>query len=169
MDMEVMQMRNKEARIPNIASIHTFSGSPIHKILEPRFDGESTRLVVTGEENIQDRMEAEAPMTDINYMLHRLSLGDQSVLSSRRPMYGDFTGLPSDPIEALNLVHQSEFAFSQLPVEDKIKYNNDWKQWFADLLSHKNVSSGTIPSVEKPVVEKKGVVADASESLSSVG
>ena len=91
-------MRNKQARIPNIASIHTYSGSPIHKILEPRFDGAVTRLVVTGEENIQDRMEAEAPTTDINYMLHRLSLGDQSVLSSRRPMYGDFTGLPSDPI-----------------------------------------------------------------------
>ena len=72
-------MRNKQARIPNISSIHTYSGSPVHKILEPRFDGTVTRLVVTGEENIQDRMEAEAPMTDINYMLHRLSLGDQSV------------------------------------------------------------------------------------------
>lgn len=162
-------MRNKEARIPNIASIHTYSGSPIHKILEPRFDGNVTRLVVTGEENIQDRMEAEAPTTDINYMLHRLSLGDQSVLSSRRPMYGDFTGLPSDPIEALNLVHQSEFAFSQLPADDKLKYNNDWKQWFADLLSHKNVSRETLSSLEKPAVEKKGVDAGASESSTSAG
>lgn len=162
-------MRNKQAHIPNISSIHTYSGSPIHKILEPRFDGSVTRLVVTGEENIQDRMEAEAPLTDINYMLHRLSLGDQSVLSSRRPMYGDFTGLPSDPIEALNLVHQSEYAFSQLPVEDKVKYNNDWKQWFADLLSHKNVSRETLPLDSKPVLEKKGVDAGATESTASAG
>lgn len=162
-------MRNKQARIPNIASIHTYSGSPIHKILEPRFDGIVTRLVETGEENIQDRMEAEAPMTDINYMLHRLSLGDQSVLSSRRPMYGDFTGLPSDPIEALNLVHQSEYAFSQLSVEDKRKYNNDWKQWFADLLSNKNVSRETLPLDPKPVVEKKGADVGVSESAASVG
>lgn len=162
-------MRNKQARIPNIASIHTFSGSPVHKILEPRFDGTVTRLVVTGEENIQDRMEAEAPMTDINYMLHRLSLGDQSVLSSRRPMYGDFTGLPSDPIEALNLVHQSEYAFSLLSVEDKRKYNNDWKQWFADLLSQKNGPREILPSVEKPVLEKNGGDADVAESPASVG
>lgn len=142
-------MRNKAARIPNIASIHTYSGSPIHKILEPRFDGTVTKLVVTAEENIQDRIEAEAPYTDINYMLHRLSLGDTSVLSSRRPMYGDFTGLPSDPIEALNLVHQSEFAFARLSAEDKLKYNNDWKQWFAELLSGKNVSRETIQYEEK--------------------
>ena len=163
-------MRDKQARIPNISSIHTYSGSPVHKILEPRFDGTVTRLVVTGEENIQDRMEAEAPMTDINYMLHRLSLGDQSVLSSRRPMYGDFTGLPSDPIEALNLVHQSEHAFSLLSAEDKRKYNNDWKQWFADLLSQKNVSRETFPSVESQhVFEKKGADAGASEGSASVG
>lgn len=162
-------MRNKQARIPNIASIHTYSGSPIHKILEPRFDGTVTRLVVTGEENIQDRMEAEAPSTDINYMLHRLSLGDQSVLSSRRPMYGDFTGLPSDLIEALNLVHQSEYAFSQLSAEDKRKYNNDWKQWFADLLSHKNVPGETLPLDPKPVISKEGVDSGATESSASAG
>ena len=168
MVMEVYLMRNKQARIPNISSINTYSGSPVHKILEPRFDGSVTRLVVTGEENIQDRMEAEAPTTDLNYMLHRLSLGDQSVLSSRRPMYGDFTGLPSDPIEALNLVHQSEHAFSLLSVEDKRKYNNDWKQWFADLLSNKNVSRDTLP-VDNPVVVDKGVDVNASESSTSAG
>ena len=157
-------MRNKESRIPNISSIHTHAGSPVHKILEPRFDGANTTLVVTGEENIQARMEAEAPSTDINYMLHRLSLGDQSVLSSKRPMYGDFTGLPSDPIEALNLVHQSEYAFAQLSAEDKAKFNNDWRRWFADLLSGRNVSPETLPSVEpKPVVDEKGSAVDVTK------
>lgn len=156
-------MRNKDACIPNIGSIHTYAGSPLHEILEPRFDGNVTRLIVTGEENIQERMEAEAPMTDINYMLHRLSLGDQSVLSSRRPMYGDFTGLPSDPIEALNLVHQSEYAFSLLSTQEKRKYNNDWKQWFADLLSNKPVSFETIQDFEK-----KGDASDAAEDAASV-
>lgn len=151
-------MRNKVAKIPNIESIHTFSGSPVRTILEPRFDGSTTKLVSVGEENIQDRIEAEAPYTDINYMLNRLSLGDMSVLSQKRPMYGDFTGLPSDPIEALNLVHQSEFAFSQLSSEEKQKYNNDWKRWFAYILSsHGDVSRDTISEVVKP---------DVSESVS---
>lgn len=156
--LEVNPVRNKNARIPNIGSIHTYEGSPLHQILEPRFDGSITKLVSIGEENIQDRIEAEAPYTDINYMLNRLSLGDQSVLSSKRPMYGDFTGLPADPIEALNLVHQSEFAFSQLSSEDKQKYNNDWKRWFADILSPRsNVPRDPISEVVKP---------DLSESVS---
>ena len=163
-------MRNKSAKIPNIGSIHTFSGSPIHQILEPRFNGSTTKLVVTGEENIQDRIEAEAPYTDINYMLNRLSLGDQSVLSTKRPMYGDFTGLPSDPIEALNLVHESERAFAQLSIEDKQKYNNDGKRWFADILSgKKDVSRETFDKVK---ADEKGVVspgADVSESAGSAG
>lgn len=157
-------MRNKNARIPNIESINTYEGSPIHQILEPRFDGTTTKLVSVGEENIQDYYEAQAPMTDINYMLNRLALGDTSVLSSKRPMYGDFTGLPSDPIEALNLVHESERAFSQLSIEDKQKYNNDWKLWFADILSgSRNVLPETSPS--NPTVEK-GVDADAPADAS---
>ena len=155
-------MRNKSARIPNIESINTYAGSPIHQILEPRFDGTTTKLVSVGEENIQDFYEAQAPLTDINYMLNRLALGDTSVLSSKRPMYGDFTGLPSDPIEALNLVHESERAFARLTIEDKQKYNNDWKLWFADLLSGtRDVSGETSPDI--PVVEKgadAGVSAD---------
>lgn len=150
-------MRNKEAKIPNIDSIHTFSGSPVRSILEPRFDGSTTKLVSVGEENIQDRIEAEAPYTDINYMLNRLSLGDMSVLSQKRPMYGDFTGLPSDPIEALNLVHQSELAFSQLSSEDKQKYNNDWRCWFADLLSARDVSREPISD---PVIEESTLDID---------
>lgn len=148
-------MRNKAAKIPNIDSIHTFSGSSLRSILEPRFDGSTTKLVSVGEENIQDRIESEAPYTDINYMLNRLSLGDMSVLSQKRPMYGDFTGLPSDPIEALNLVHQSEFAFSQLSSEEKQKYNNDWKRWFAYILSsHGDVSRETISEDVKPDVSE---------------
>lgn len=163
-------MRNKEAKIPNIGSIHTFSGSPVRTILEPRFDGSTTKLVSVGEENIQDRIEAEAPYTDINYMLNRLSLGDLSVMSQKRPMYGDFTGLPSDPIEALNLVHQSETAFSQLSPEEKQKYNNDWRRWFADILSSRDVPGETISEVVKPdVSESVSKDAPVSDVPASVG
>ena len=163
-------MRNKEARIPNISAIHTCSGSPIHQILEPRFDGFTTQLVVIGEENIQDRIEAEAPFTDINYMLHRLSLGDQSVLSRKQPMYGDFTGLPSDPIEALNLVHESEAAFGRLSAEEKLNYNNDWKKWFADILSNRDGSRETISDdKEHPTVEKKEDNVDFTDAKKGSG
>lgn len=155
-------MRHKGARIPDFPSFHTNSGSPIHDILEPRFDGVSTRLVVIGQENIQDRIEAEAPYTDINYMLHRLSLGDSSVLTTKQAMYGDFSGLPSDPIEALNLVHESERAFSRLSPEDKLKYNNDWKLWFTDLLSGRSPSADV--SAEVADSDSQVALPDTSEA-----
>uniref|UniRef100_A0AAU8B601 Internal scaffolding protein n=1 Tax=Dulem virus 194 TaxID=3145671 RepID=A0AAU8B601_9VIRU len=154
-------MRHKGARLPDFPTLHTNSGSPIHEILEPRFDGRTTKLVVIGTENIQQKYDAEAPLTDINYMLHRLSLGDNSVLTSRQAMYGDFSGLPSDPIEALNLVHQSERAFNRLSLEDRAKYNNDWQRWFADILS--GDISRDVSSVEKEVVK------DAAEGSASSG
>lgn len=154
-------MRNKNSRIPNIDSINTYAGSPIHQILEPRFDGTTTKLVSVGEENIQDFYEAQAPLTDINYMLNRLALGDTSVLSSKRPMYGDFTGLPADPIEALNLVHESERAFAQLSIEEKQKYNNDWKLWFADILSGtRNVPHEPLPDI--PIVKEGDDTGDTA-------
>lgn len=128
-------MRNKNARIPNIGSIHTYEGTPLRQILEPRFDGSITKLVSVGEENIQDRIEAEAPYTDINYMLNRLSLGDQSVLSVKRPMYGDFSGMPDNPVDAINMVHLAESRFSSFSSEDKQKYNNDYRVWLASLFS----------------------------------
>ena len=160
-------MRNKLARIPNIESINTYAGSPIHQILEPRFDGTTTKLVSVGEENIQDFYEAQAPLTDINYMLNRLALGDTSVLSSKRPMYGDFTGLPSDPIEALNLVHESERAFAQLSSDEKQKYNNDWKLWFADILSGERVVSRETSSDTSSVEKGADSVASADSAVSA--
>ena len=128
-------MWNRNACIPDIDQIHSNPGSRIHDLLEPRFDGEGTRLVKTGEEDIQDLIEAAAPFTDLNYMLHRLSLGDRTVLNSRAPIYGDVSELPRDPIEALNLVQRSEDAFMQLSPGERAKYNNDWQRWFADILS----------------------------------
>lgn len=156
-------MWNRNACIPDIDQIHSNPGSRVHDLLEPRFDGEVTRLVKTGEEDIQDRIEAAAPFTDLNYMLHRLSLGDRSVLNTRTPIYGDFSALPRDPIEALNLVQRSEDAFKQLPADVRANYNNDWQRWFAAVLSgdasRENISTGTStgtsgsPSVEVNSVE----------------
>lgn len=154
-------MWNRNACIPDIDQIHSNPGSRVHDLLEPRFDGEGTRLVKTGEEDIQDRIEAAAPFTDINYMLHRLSLGDRSVLNARSPIYGDVSELPRDPIEALNLVQRSEDAFMQLAPGERAKYNNDWQRWFADILSG-DVSRETISadtSVSPPVEVKSDETA----------
>lgn len=148
-------MRNPAARVSDPNAFVTAPGSPIHTSYEARFNGQTLVLVETGQENIQDRIEAFAPYTDINYMLHRLSLGDMSVVSQRAAMYGDFSGMPTNPVDAINVVRQAEERFGELSNDDKSQYNNDWRVWLAAMLSGGSVSRETAEPAEpaEPVEE----------------
>lgn len=128
-------MRNPAARVSDPNTFVTDPGSPIHILHEARFNGSTLVMVETGQENIQDLIEAYAPYTDINYMLHRLSLGDTSVVTNRQALYGDFSQMPQNPVDAINLVHRAEDNFSSLPNDEKARYNNDWRVWLNSVLS----------------------------------
>lgn len=144
-------MSNRKTRSIVGCSYFSDPGSPFHDIYEPRFNGSNVVLKKTGRENIQERIEAFAPYTDLNYMLSRLKAGDPSVLSSRAAMYGDFSSMPSNPIDAINLIHNAEASFSQLPEEERSKHNNDYRRWLASLMLggiHVSDGSSTVPSVD---------------------
>ena len=72
-------------------------------------------------------------MTDLAYMIKRLKLGDNSVLTKRQPLYGDFTALPSDGSELVNTLLTAEYAFNQLPVEERKKHGYDYRSWLASI------------------------------------
>lgn len=152
-------MRNLNARVSDPCTFWTDPGSPYHDILEPRFDGEQTIVAAVGRENIQDRIQAQGPYTDLNYMLTRLAHGDDSVLTGRQAIYGDVSDFPSNPVDAINLVRNAENQFGLLPVEERSKYNNDWQVWFNAMLSKPAVSAEDVPRETIPVPE---VTADES-------
>lgn len=110
-------------------------GCPVHVLYESVFDGQQVKLVEVGSENLQDRINSYAPYTDLFYMLKRLSVGDNSVLSCRPALYGDFSGMPDNPVDAINLVHHAQDAFARLPADQKQDCNNDYRVWLAQLLS----------------------------------
>lgn len=142
-------MRNPNARVPDPRSIVSCSGSKYHVIYESRFNGQSLCLVEVGREEISPKINAYAPYTDLVYMLSRLKVNDFSVLNSRPPMYGDFSGLPANPVDAINLVHSAESAFASLPLDEKQKYNNDYRVWLAGVFSGSGlpaVSAGSASS-----------------------
>ena len=128
-------MRNVHSGIPDYDHIRSCPGSDYHVLREPRFDGSKLSLVDVGREEIQPKIEAYAPFTDLVYMLSRLKVNDFSVLNQSTPMYGDFSELPDNPVDAINLVHSAERRFAELPVEDKQKYNNDYRVWLAQLFT----------------------------------
>lgn len=113
----------------------TCPGSRIHLHYEARHDGQRLVLEASGSTDIQDEIESFGKYTDLHYMLHRLAVGDKNVISSRPPIYGDFSSLPANPIDAINLVHSAERRFGALSVEDRASFNNDYRNWLAAVLS----------------------------------
>lgn len=126
------------------------AGTPLVKLYEPVFDGRTTVLRESGTKNIQKEMDALAKYCDINYMLTQLSNGDTSCLTSAQPLYGDFSQLPDNPADVLNLVNGAQAAFGHLPASVRASYNNDWRVWFAANLQGSRPVSDTPADASVP-------------------
>lgn len=128
-------MRNVNSSVGTVGEFVTPPGSRFHVQYEPRFDGKTLSVVPVGKYDIQEQIEAYAPYCDITYMLSRLKVGDYSVLSNRVALYGDFSGMPDNPVDAINLIHSAEGRFATLSVEERQAYNNDYRVWLAHLMA----------------------------------
>lgn len=154
-------MRNNHAHISDPHSFISSPGERVHKLYQSRFDGSRVVLEETGSFDIQDRINGFAPYTDISYMLNRLTVGDSSVLSSRPPLYGDFSCMPDNPIDAINLYHGAEEAFLQLSPEDRLTYNNDFRLWLSAVMG------GAIARSDNPANPSSPVDSVPSEPVSA--
>lgn len=134
-------MRHRYSRVTVISDYVTDPGSRIHVIFEPHFDGRRMTLVESGREDIQDRINAYAPFCDLNYMLSRLKVGDMSVITTKQPLYGDFSGLPDNPVDAINVVRSAQDRFGALSKEEKARYNNDYLVWLTSAMLGSAASS----------------------------
>lgn len=153
--MEVILLRNKHSAVSCPSSFFSAPGSRIHTIYGPRFDGKTLRVVPEGQEDIQELIEAWAPFCDINYMLQRLKIGDSSVLSSRMSLYGDFSFMPDNPVDAINLVRSAERRFAELPADEKKAFNNDYRVWLSSVVfggsNSLDSGSGSLNSDPEPI------------------
>ena len=156
-------MRSKFAGVSDPHSFESCAGERIHTLYDSRFDGSRVVLEESGSFDIQERINSYAPYTDIAYMLNRLKVGDNSVLTTRSPLYGDFSGLPDNPTDAINMYHGAETAFAQLSTEEKLAYNNDFRVWLSALMV--GASSSERPVADPvPVVDDKKVEDVVNES-----
>lgn len=125
-------MRNKNACVSDPNSFFTGPGSRYRTLFSPivRPDG-TIELVESGKEDIQEFIQSQKAHTDMSFILSRMAVGDTSVLTDKTPMYGDFTVMPKTYAEALQLVIDREADFMKLPLDVRNKFNNDFRQWFA--------------------------------------
>lgn len=144
-------MRLYTYRIPNVGDVVTSPGSRTETLFTPKFNGSEIVLVKSGTVDVQDRIESYAPYCDMRYMLTQLRLGDRSVLTSKQPLFGDFSGMPSHPVDAINFIDDVQSSFERLPEETRLACNNDWRVYFTQLVTGKlNNSSGVSDLIQNP-------------------
>lgn len=142
----------KPSRIPKIIDFVTCAGNRKKKLYTPRFNGETIVLSESGSIDVQDSINSYAPYCDLRYMLSRLKVGDSSVLSTRPPTYGDFTLIPRNPIDTLNLIHDVERRFGSVPEDIRKECNNDWRIYFTRLCAGDFQSAPSVSSdISTPV------------------
>lgn len=155
-------MRLYTYRIPDPGDVVTSPGTRTETLFTPKFNGSEIILVKSGTVDVQDRIDSYAPYCDIRYMLTQLRLGDRSVLSPKQPLYGDFSGMPSHPVDAINFIQDVQSSFDRLPEETKLACNNDWRVYFTQLvLGKSDDSSGVSPVVQDS--DSPGVDSDGKD------
>lgn len=140
-------MRLYTYRIPDPGDIVTSPGTRTETLFTPKFNGSEIMLVKSGTVDVQARIDSYAPYCDIRYMLTQLRLGDRSVLASKQPLFGDFSGMPSHPVDAINFIQDVQSSFDRLPEETKHACNNDWRVYFTQLVLGKSDDSSGVSSV----------------------
>lgn len=163
-------MRNKHSRVPDPASFISWPGDLFQPVYSPSFapDG-SISLKETDRIDIKKEINSHAPYTDMRYIISRLLVGDDSVLSSKVPMYGDFTQFPRSYAEMLELVQRGEDAFNALPLDVRLKFDNDRYKWFASIgsdswLEAMGVSVSASADVSRETSAAADVVFDVKEA-----
>lgn len=104
--------------------------------LKPEYHGKINKkgqieLELIGMQNIQDKIEAERPGTELSVLIARYENGDLLALNSNPGFYADLTKFPGSVIDAMNLVRDAQLEFEKLPADIKTKFGSDWRVWLA--------------------------------------
>ncbi len=172
-------MRNPYAasRLRDVSVISgvTPPGDAIKEQFESFYDGTSIKLRSVGTIDIQKAIQLEGPYSDLEYMLHKLKLGDTSVLTQKPSFFGDFSQLPKNPVDVINIVTSAKESFEALPVEKKREYNNDWRTWLAqsmnwvdDSVSAPGAAKALKKDIPVPTVKPVVVPVEGGESADAV-
>lgn len=90
-------------------------------------------LVEVGVDSLYDFIQSHKDSVDINVLLSRFSRGDVDALSRKQGVFGDFTAVPRNYADMLNLVIDAENNFNSLPVDERAKFHHNFAEWLFNL------------------------------------
>lgn len=149
------------------------AGSGVEDIYKMSYNDKGQEVIVLDSQtDVYAKIQAATPECDINRIIERHLLGDDSLFMANNGEYFDATDIPSNFAELLNRVSECKSIFDGLPLETKEKFNMnyaefwqsagslDWadKMGFTDVISNKIEDSVDIQPIVKDTVMKGDVI-----------
>ena len=101
------------------------AGSRVRIIYGERIDSNGRRyLYEKGTEDIYEKIQENKDTCDLNRIVQRYLLGDESVLNRYTPSFIDATGMPTSLAEAQNSIIRITEEFFTLPLDIRKKFDN---------------------------------------------
>lgn len=110
----------------------TNPGSPIQEVYAEQIDSitKEPKFVKVGERDLDELHQRDLEGTDINILAKRYFSGDLGAIEQMADvMYGDSSILPSDSLEAANLMLFARQAFDNLPLDEKDRFHGNYLEW----------------------------------------
>lgn len=111
------------------------AGSRYENLYQEQIDKKSGKkvLVKVGETCVYDTIQADFESTKIENILHKLALGDFSVLKQAELTYVDESDFPKDLMEAQNIVVKAKTEFDKFPAEVKELFHNSPEEYVSEI------------------------------------
>lgn len=121
-------------------------------------------LVEVGTEDVYDYIQSFAASVDVNNIMQRFNSGDSSALLKVQGVYGDFSDVPDNWSDVLNVLNEGRLSFDRLPKDIKEQFGNDFYRYVSSggIVARDLVDLPDTPAPVVPVVDEKQVNADES-------
>lgn len=106
----------------------------IKDVKGPRLDKYGNRIIEKrGEKNLYAEIQSYKDDCDINMILTRYMMGDQTVLSVKAAQFMDITQIPDNMSDLFNMTVAAKDLFKTLPTEVREKFGNNVYNFVANI------------------------------------
>lgn len=111
------------------------SGSPYETEYQEEIDKKSgnKHLVPVGKKNVYEMIQQDLEASKIENIIHKLAMGDLSVLKQAQLTYVDEEDYPKSLMEAQNIVVRAKAEFDKFPAEVRELFHNSPEEYVSEI------------------------------------
>lgn len=140
---------------------HCSAGSRYENTYQEEIEKKSGKkhLVITGKTCVYDMIQEDLEASKIENIIHKLAMGDYSVLKEAKLTYADADDFPKSLMEAQNIVVKAKTEFDKFPTEVKKLFNNSPEAYVSEMGTDEFIKK--MAPFNDEIAKKKKAEADA--------